>query len=196
VDLAALRAYLVEKLKEPGTYGTAFVVGTLINLYGHALVPWLRGRPQTLAGFVDELRHEPGLMTTSILLGYVFPFLVGTYSAVVTRYRARRTESRAQFPDLKPDPVFRASPDGRILEAGAGTEALFRRHGVARAQDVIGEGAWERLVLAARAGGPPPDGRVFFEPESAWYLVGYAPSREGAVNVYLTRVSEPTAVAS
>ena len=92
MDRVALRTLLLDKLRDPGTYTTAFVVGTLINLYGHALVPWLRGNPQTLGGFADEIRAEPGLMTTSILLGYVFPFLVGTHASVMTRYRAGRCD--------------------------------------------------------------------------------------------------------
>ena len=49
-----------------------------------------------------------------------------------TRFRTHAAEMRASFPDLKPDPVFRVAPDGKIVDAGARTMVLLKKHGLAR----------------------------------------------------------------
>jgi hypothetical protein len=95
------------KVRDRGTYVVAAVVGTLINVYGQLLVPWFRGASDPLLAFMAEFHSRPGLTTFSIFIAYAFPFCVGIYSAVVARYRLRRIESVADFPDRKPDPVFR-----------------------------------------------------------------------------------------
>lgn len=187
---ALLMRYLREKLADRSTYVTALVVGTLINAYGHLLVPWMRGHDAIVAGFVEEFRADPGLVGFSVALGYIFPVLVGVYASVRTRWRHRHEESRALFPDQKPDPVFRAAADGTIVESGEATTALFDRHQVRQAQDILGPDVWRSILEAARAGASSEAAaQVYFPPEDGWYLVGHSPAPHGQLNVYLTRVS-------
>lgn len=83
----------------------AAIVGTFINLYGHVLVPVLRGEQHPVNRFVIELGISPGVVSLSILLAYIFPMFVGVYSSVATRFQTRGFERRSWFPDNKPDPV-------------------------------------------------------------------------------------------
>jgi hypothetical protein len=185
-----LLRYTVEKLKKRDTYVTAIIVGTLINIYGQLLVPWLRGRGSPIDVFTRELSEAPILGSISIALGFIFPVFVGVYSSVATRWANRKYESRALFPDHKPDPVFRANFAGDIVEAGETTRELFKEHEVAKAPDVLGSGVWQALVDAARAGSSlATETRVYFPPADTWYLVGSSPAPGDNVNVYLTRVA-------
>lgn len=190
IQLRLIGHYTREKLFDRSTYHLAFVVGTVINLYGHILVPMFRGVPQPFDEFVIELKHAPVLMTVSLALGYLFPFFVGLYSAVVTRYRGRHYELKAQFPDTKPDPVFRAAPDGRLLEAGDRTVRLFDKYSLHSAQAVLGTELWARIQkLNANGEDLPIDTRVDIPVCETSFLVSYSPAGDGAVNVYLTRTS-------
>lgn len=119
-ELRLLWSLVRGKLRDRGTYVVAAIVGTLINAYGQLLVPWFRGASDPLLAFMVEFEARPGVTTFSIFIAYAFPFCVGIYSAVAARYRLRRIESVAEFPDRKPDPVFRATKSGRLVEVAPG----------------------------------------------------------------------------
>ena len=146
--------YAVEKLRDPSTYKVAFIVGTLINLFGHFLVPFLRDTPHVGEVFIDELRTSPVLAVISIAVAYLFPVIVQVHSAVTGRLRTHGSEMRAVFADSTPDPVFRAATDGRIIDAGASTRALLTRYDLDTAQKVLGVELWERILDARRNGTP------------------------------------------
>ena len=185
MDFQLIRRLTADKLAEPSTYILAGVVGTLINGYGQLLVPWFRGWADPFAALSAEFGARPGLTLFSIFLAYAFPLCVGVYSAVAARYQARRFESIADFPDRKPDPVFRAASSGRIVETGATTRALFEAYGVARAQDILGEETWAEIQSKSV---PGCGHKIFFEAEGAAYAVSHAPTENKAINVYLTRL--------
>ena len=192
MDFRLIRRLVAEKLRDRTTYGVAAVVGTLISAYGHLLVPWLRTDVNPFTAFAAEFARTPLLTLFSIFLAYAFPFCVGIYSAVAARYKNRRIESIADFPERKPDPVFRAARDGRLIEVGANTQRLFDKYGVDRAQKILGETIWADIVADRPADGPI---KVFFEPEGAAYLVAHAPTEDGAINIYLTRLAAPDVAA-
>jgi len=173
------------KVQDRSTYVVAAVVGTLINAYGQLLVPWLRGASDPLLAFVAEFQARPGVTTFSIFIAYAFPLCVGIYSAVAARYRLRRIESVADFPDRKPDPVFRATKSGRLVEVGARTRELFERYEVDRAQKILGDEVWQKIVEPA---GLEHGTRIHFAPEDVDYIVTHAPTPDGEFNVYLTRL--------
>jgi PAS domain S-box-containing protein len=77
--------YAIEKLRDPATYGVAFAVGTLINLFGHFLVPYLRGQSDVWANFLYEMQTFPVLGACSIAIAFLFPIFVQTHSAVKAR---------------------------------------------------------------------------------------------------------------
>jgi len=178
--------YLWEKLGQRSTYVVAFVVGSFINLYGHVLVPVLRGETDPLFRFMDELAAHPVLVSVSILLGYCFPFLVGTFSAVATRLSMSHIEHRANFPDQKPDPVFRAEPGGRVVDMGARTEALFASLGVVNASDVLGPSIWQQIERRSF----PQGGVVRSDALGGDYAVSYADGLQSSVNVYMTQTTQ------
>lgn len=185
IDWALLRELTVRRLRTRGTYVLAGFVGLLINLYGQLLVPWLRGASATEI-FLEELETSPGVTAFSVFLGFAFPFGVGLYSAVTSSYTDRRRLAIADFPEKKPDPVFRAAETGEVLEAGAMTVQLFAAHGITNARQILGDELWEQIVggheLAA-------DTRVRFAAADATYLVRHAPAEPAGVNVYLTRLA-------
>ncbi len=182
-----IRRLVVQKLCDRGTYTLSFLVGTVINLYGQILVPWLRGSSTPFADLGAEAAARPWLMFTSVALGYTFPLLVSVYSSVATRYRNRDLESRSRFPDSKPDPVFRAGPDGTIIDCGAKTRTFFEAYGVRRAQEILGEETWRRI----REGDPAlaeEQLTIRFAPEGVGYIVTHSAAADGAFNIYLTRL--------
>lgn len=194
IQLRLIGRYTRDKLLDRSTYHLAFVVGTIINLYGHILVPMFRGVPQPFGDFVAELKQAPVMMTISLAVGYLFPFLVGLYAAVATRYGARHYELKAQFPDTKPDPVFRAAPDGHLLDAGDRTLEFFDKYSFYSAQAVLGTQLWERIqALNASGEELPVDTKVDIPVCEASFLVSFSPAGDdGAVNVYLTKTSGDT----
>jgi hypothetical protein len=128
-------------------------------------------------------------MIFSIILAYAFPMIVGVTSSVITRYKNRRTESVADFPDRKPDPVFRATKDGRLVEIGATTRELFDEHNIQSAQMILGENIWEKITSASEPGG----GHVVnFDPANHRYVVSHAPTAHDQINVYMTRLPDGT----
>ena len=139
VDSKLLYRIIRDKLRDAETYWIAAIVGTLINGYGHLLVPWFRGANDPFAAFGEEFSARPALMIFSIVLAYAFPMFVGVTSSVSTRYKNRRTESIADFPERKPDPVFRAARDGSLVEVGATTRALFEKHNIRTVQMILGD---------------------------------------------------------
>jgi len=187
MDYALIGRLIADKLHERTTYVLTLVVGTIINAFGQFLVPWFRSGTDPFGSFWEELQVRPGLALFSVLLGYAFPFCVGIYSGVAARYKWRRLESIADFPERKPDPVFRATHDGRLVEVGAKTQDLFDRYGVATAQQVVGEKVWADIVSTthdrARA-------TITFEPEGARYLVAHAHAGKDEINVYMTRLPD------
>ena len=188
--------YAVEKLRDPSTYKVAFIVGTLINLFGHILVPFLRDRPSVGEAFISELQARPALAAISIAVAYLFPIIVQVHSAVTGRLRGHGTEMRALFADSTPDPVFRAAADGRIIDAGAGTRALLTRYDLDTAQDVLGVELWERILDARRNGSRlKRETYVRVEALNDSFFVAYSAAANGAVNIYLT-AAEPRGASS
>ena len=122
-----------------------------------------------------------------VFLGFAFPMCVGIYSSVSTRYKNRRIESIADFPDRKPDPVFRATKDGTMVEVGATTRELFKKYNIDLAQKILGEETWERIVSGRQTNGSTT---VYFEPEDVRYLVTHALTPRGEINVYLSRLPD------
>jgi len=185
MDFRLVRRLVGEKLRDRTTYAVAVLVGTLINAYGHLLVPWVRTFSNPFDLFWSEFRVHPGLTLFSVFLAYAFPFCVGIYSAVAARYKNRRVESIADFPERKPDPVFRASRNGRVVEIGANTRPMFERYAIDRAQKILGAEIWEKIVSQEPLS---PGTRVYFEPEGAEYLVAHAPTANDEFNIYLSRL--------
>ena len=186
MDFRLIRRLTADKLRDRTTYGVAAVVGTLISAYGHLLVPWFRGNADPFAVFAEQLAQTPALTTFSVFLAYAFPFCVGTYSAVAARYKNRRIESIADFPERKPDPVFRVARDGRLVEVGANTQRLFDKYRIDSAQKILGEAVREH-ILTNRQGNE--QATVYFAAEDVEYLVAHAPTANDEINVYLTRLS-------
>ena len=146
MDSTHVRRLLADKLRDAETYWIAAVVGTLINAYGHLLVPWIRGAADPWAAFVVEFRTHPALTVFSVMLAYAFPLAVGVISSVLTRYKNRRIESVADFPERKPDPVFRATQRGRPVEVGANTQQMFDKFEIDSAQKILGEEVWRQII--------------------------------------------------
>jgi hypothetical protein len=185
MDHRIVISLIADKLKDRGTYILALMVGTLINAYGQLLVPWFRNGNDPFSAFSEELAQRPELTLISVFLGYAFPFFVGTFSAVATRYKNRRTESIADFPDRKPDPVFRATRQGEFVEVGAETQRLFTKYRITKAQMIIGSEEWSRLC----DGDAPASGvRIHYAKERADYLVNSVQTTKGLFNVYMTRI--------
>jgi len=186
MDYKLIRRLISDKLHDRGTYILAFVIGTMINLYGQLLVPWLRDRGSPLEDFITELQSNTSLSLFSIFIAYAFPFCVGTYSVVAARYKNRRMESIAEFPEQKPDPVFRATREGQLLEVGAETQRLFDRHNVAMAQHIIGDEMWAKI---SSGDGARYDTRIHFDAEGVDYLVTSSQLENTHINIYMTRLT-------
>jgi len=185
MDYKLIRKLVFAKLCEKNTYILALVVGTLINIYGQILVPWFRGAENPTSILIGHFGSHPGLTTFSIFLAFAFPLCVGVYSAVTARYKNRRTESVADFPDSKPDPVFRVSREGKFVEVGATTQAFFEQYSINSAQNFLGKDIWEKIKSGTTLGDPE---KFHFEPEDANYIVRYTPTRDEQINIYLTRL--------
>ena len=168
-----------------GCYGVAAFVGTLIAIYGQLLVPWFRGASNPFAVLFDESAARPALTLFSIFLGFAFPICVGVYSSVATRYLNRRMESVADFPDRKPDLVFRAARNGEMVEIGAATRTMFETYRIERAQAILGDKVWADISARTEPGG---GSIVYFEPADASYIVSHAPTANDEINIYLTRL--------
>ena len=93
MDIRLILRLIGEKLVDRTTWALAFVVGTLINLYGQLLVPWFRGSFDPVTDFIVEYEIRPELTVFSVFLGYAFPVFVGIYSGVASRYKNGRMES-------------------------------------------------------------------------------------------------------
>jgi len=190
--LALVGGYAVDKLRDGNTYVVALVVGSMINLYGHLFVPWVRGQDSVMGSFTDHFNAAPGAVTISMVLAYCFPVCVGVYSAVLTRYRSRNLEGRAEFPDAKPDPVFRAAPNGDIVDAGKRTRELLSGAKLQSAQTVLGEQLWQDVLSFSRHGRTLPlDTTTHVPALDSWYVVTHSAARDGGVNIYLTRTQAP-----
>lgn len=178
------------------TWITALVVGTLINVYGQILVPVLRGSGGPFIELRASFVEAPGLALLSVLVGYAFPLSVSALSAARTQHEHRAATSLARFPDFKPDPVFRATPNGAVVEAGAPTRVMFERHGVTTAQQIVGEEAWSRITeRIARDGVLDRPEVVFVEQDARWYSVAASAGPDG-INVYLSVVPSGGGTAS
>lgn len=186
IDWSLVRELTARRLQSRGTYVLAGFVGLLINLYGQLFVPWLRGAASPADVFLDELHADPAICFVGIFMGFAFPFGVGLYSAVASSYADRHRLAMADFPDKKPDPVFRVADDGEVLGAGAMTEALFRAHGITHARQILGEQLWAQIARGERL---PEDTRIRFDAADVTYLVQHAPAEPEGVNVYLTRLA-------
>ncbi len=186
MDFRLIGRLIVDKLHDRTTYVLAAIVGLLINGYGQLLVPWFRSGTNPFTAFATELDARPVLTLFSVFLAFAFPFCVGIYSAVAARYKNRRIESIADFPERKPDPVFRARKDGQLVEAGANTQKFFEKFQIHRAQQLLGDDVWGKITSDE---GNEEQFFVCFEPEGENYLVAHAPTRNGEINIYMTRLS-------
>jgi hypothetical protein len=186
MDFRLIGRLIVDKLHDRTTYMLAAIVGLLINGYGQLLVPWFRSGTNPFTAFASELDARPGLTLFSVFLAFAFPFLVGIYSAVAARYKNRRIESMADFPERKPDPVFRARKDGELVEVGANTQKFFEKFEIRRAQQLLGDDVWGKITSDE---GNEEKFLVCFEPEGENYLVAHAQTRNGEINIYMTRLS-------
>jgi len=186
MEFRFLARLINEKLHDRTTYILAAVVGSLINGYGQLLVPWFRSNLNPFEVFLTELSTRPGWTILSVFLAFAFPFCVGIYSAVASRYKNRRMESLARFPEQKPDPVFRAKKDGRFVEVGANTQKFFSRFKVDSAQGILGEDIWARIISGEELGN---NFVIDFYAEGNKYVVVHALTRDEEINVYMTRIS-------
>ncbi len=185
MDYRLINRLIFSKLREKNTYILALIVGSLINVYGQLLVPWLRGAANPLFVLIDQFQSNPLLTIFSIFLAFAFPLCVGVYSSVSTRYKNRRIESIADFPETKPDPVFRVEQNGQIVEAGEATKEFFRKYGVFDAPSLLGEDIWESIISGKAS---DSIGQCYFEPEDANYIVKYSRTKDEKFNIYLTRL--------
>ena len=185
MDVRLIRRLIWDKFHDRSTYVLAAVVGTLINLYGQLLVPWFRGDGDPFFIFYLEFYKQPSLTIFSVFVGYAFPFCVGIYSSVATRYKNRRMESIADFPERKPDPVFRAARDGQLVEVGAATRRFFEKHRIDCAQKILGRETWEEIVSGERA---EIGTTIYFAAEDVNFLVAHAPTANDEINIYLSRL--------
>ena len=172
-----------DKLHDRTSYVLALFVGTLINLYGQLLVPWFRGDGDPFFIFYLEFYKQPFLTVFSVFLAYAFPFCVGIYSSVATRYKNRRIESIADFPERKPDPVFRVSQSGKLVEVGATKQSFFDKHGIDCAQAILGEKTWGETTSGER---DEIGTTVYFAAEDVNFLVAHAPTANDEINIYLS----------
>ena len=181
--------YVTEKAADPSLFLLALVVGTVINLYGQILVPWLRG-VSPVEALRLERRERPLLLGLSVFIAFFFPFTVGLVSGVGTRYVQRHVEARATFPDAKPDPVFRVDLDGNVRRMGARTRLLFGNRTVTAPQ-ILGDQVWQEVLRAHEAGTSIELDRVIYcGLIDSWFLVAHSPSEDRqSVNLYLTHIS-------
>jgi hypothetical protein len=186
MDLQLIGRLIVDKLHDRTTYVLAAIVGTLINCYGHLLVPWFRTGSNPFTSLAVELDVRPGLTLFSIFLAFAFPFCVGIYSAVVARYKIRRVESIADFPDRNPNPVFRATREGELVAIGAHTQKFFDEFEISNAQGILGEDAWAKINSKSHEGEKLV---VDFEAGGEIYLVAHTPTANDEINIYMTPIS-------
>jgi len=185
MDYKLINRLIFSKLCEKNTYILALIVGSLINAYGQLLVPWLRGADNPVIVLKTQFLSNPVLTIFSVSLAFAFPLCVGVYSSVTTRYRNRRIESIADFPDTKPDPVFRVDKRGKFVEAGEVTKEFFRKYGVFNAQNLLGEDIWGSIISGKASDNI---GQFYFEPEGTNYIVKYTQTKDEKLNIYLTRL--------
>ncbi len=108
------------------------------------------------------------------------------------RFATRPIERRSWFPDHKPDPVFRATYEGDICDWGSQTAIFFEEHGVSRAQDVLGDDTWTKVMAADRTHDEPLT--VRFAPTRLNYSVATSPAPNGDSNICMSRQPEPFTV--
>ena len=180
------------RLTDAGTYFLALAVGTLINIYGQFLVPLFRGDANPVATVISQYEKSPLLFIISVLIAYLFPLFVGVFSSVRAQAKLRDAVSKADFPDSKPDPVFRTATDkcGSIISAGAATEKFLNAHNFATAADVVGPDEWSRILNASQRGEASRSAiEIFVEACNEHFMVSYAPADGGGVNFYFTRTA-------
>jgi hypothetical protein len=182
-----LGKFIGDRMLDRSLYWLALIVGTVINCYGHLLVPWMRSGENPFILLQNELEIRPVLTVFTILITYTFPFGVALYSSVSSRYKNRRFESIAEFPDQRPDPVFRADRSGRLLEVGAETQKFFDLFGITSALDMIGEKTWSEIV-SDETGNRRFE--IVFDPEGARYVSAHSHSANKNINIYLTRLPD------
>ncbi|MEH6545642.1 MAG: hypothetical protein V7701_04410 [Sneathiella sp.] len=163
--------FIKGRLKDPSLYWLALIVGTVINCYGHLLVPWMRSGENPFLLLLHELEVRPYLTIFTILMTYSFPFGVALYSSVGARYKNRRLESIADFPDRNPSPVFHATKDGNFVEVGAETSKFFQTYNITTAHDLVGTETW-RKITENEANSDRLE--IDFKPQGARHLVTHA----------------------
>jgi hypothetical protein len=185
MNIRLISIFVGAKLRDRSTYILALIVGLIINLYGQILLPWFRGSFDPPSDLLIEFEIRPAITILSILLGFLFPFCVGLYSAVTMRYNNRRTEAIARLPDYCPDPMFSAGYDSLILDANASTRDLMERYDIDNAKQILGDSLWDHIV----SGEPLEDKPiVFFEPAQSNYAISYCSTEFDMINIYLLRL--------
>ena len=183
--------YIKDRLTKRATYLLPLVVGTVINCYGQFLIPYLRGVEQPLQQFLGEWESNPALVVFSIFVGYCFPFLVGLYSAVMTRFGTRDMELKAQFPDNKPDPVFCADEQGDIIFCGRTTQIFFDKRDIKTTFDLFGEQQWKEIVSDIQCHDRPSLNVSYHcNMTKKRFQTRYSKNPENGINVYLTEIFE------
>jgi len=188
MDRRLIGQFTKDRLCDSSIYWLALIVGTVINCYGHLLVPWMRSGKDPFALLAHELEIQPGLTIFTILVTYCFPFGVALYSSVAARYKNRRLESISDFPDRRQDPVFRADRSGVFLEVGAVTQKFFASHHISRAQDITGAEIWQEILSDETS--QERFCKTLADGEE--YQIAHAHTAHGNINVYLTRISNLT----
>jgi len=187
MEWSVLFAFMRQRVQEPDLWGLVVGVGLLIFLYGQIIVPWLR-KVDPLATLREEIRARPKLVLLSVFVAFLFPFVVSVLSSVVTSYATREVYDRANFPDEKPDPVFRVDTDGAFVDMGRSTRELLDAHPADDAAAILGDAAWADVV-AAHESGEPHSEDIFVSYGGDWYLVSQSPSADGLlINIYLARL--------
>ena len=185
MNIRLISIFVGAKLRDRSTYILALIVGLIINLYGQILLPWFRGSFDPPSDLLIEFEIRPAITILSILLGFLFPFCVGLYSAVTMRYKNRRTEAIARLPDYCPDPMFSASYNSLIVDANASMRDFMERYGIDNAKQILGDSLWGNIV----SGEPMEDKPiVFFEPAQSNYAISYCSTEFDTINIYLVRL--------
>jgi hypothetical protein len=180
--------YMWERLHEAGLYWLVLVVGLMINLYGQVLVPRLR-KLHPFAAIREEATLRPKLFALSVTVGFLFPLFVSVISSATTSYASRHVYERANFPDEKPDPVFRVDLNGAFVDMGRSTRELLDRYPANDVEDILGSATWAAVSEAHRHGRPLANDTAILH-GGQWYLVTQSASSNGKlINIYLARLA-------
>jgi hypothetical protein len=183
--------FVWERFHDPGLYWLVLIVGLMINFYGQVLVPWLR-KLHPLSAIREEATRRPRLFALSVTVGFLFPLFVSVTSSATTSYANRHVYERANFPDEKPDPVFRVDLEGNFVDMGRSTRELLERHPAKNVDDILGAVVWAAVSEAHHSGRQLANDTAI-QHGGEWYLVSQSPSSDGKlINIYLAHLANRT----